>query len=117
MLAPISGTRKDGRSSFRALKDYLAQEVDIETGKIRAQGEIVLSANLLSSETAAAEMRGVANENARVKDPVYHYQLCWQRGERPTQRQWESAAKKTIQELGFDEHHLSAHSDTEHFHV
>ncbi len=94
MLAPISGTRKDGRSSFRALKDYLAQEVDSETGEIRPRGEIVLSANLLSLETAAAEMRGVANENARVKDPVYHYQLCWQPGERPTQMQWESAAKK-----------------------
>ncbi len=77
MLAPISGTRKDGRSSFRALKDYLAQEVDSETGEIRPRGEIVLSASLLSLETAAAEMRGVANENARVKDPVYHYQLCW----------------------------------------
>src|SRR5437016_10219258 len=64
-------------------------------------------------------MRGVANENARVKDPVYHYQLCWQPGERPTQRQWESAAKKTIQQLGFDGHQyiLRAHSDTEHFHV
>jgi hypothetical protein len=61
----------------------------------------------------------VANENARVKDPVYHYQLCWQPGERPTQRQWESAAKKTIQQLGFDEHQyiLGAHSDAEHFHV
>lgn len=119
MLAPISGTRKDGRSSFRALKDYLAQEVDSETGEIRPRGEIILSGNLLSLETAAAEMRGVANENARVKDPVYHYQLCWQPGERPTQMQWESAAKKSIRQLGFEEHQyiLGAHSDTEHFHV
>jgi hypothetical protein len=46
MLAPISGTRKDGRSSFRALKDYLAQEFDAETGEIRPRGVIVLSANL-----------------------------------------------------------------------
>jgi len=29
---------------------------------------MVLLENLLSHETAAAEMRGVANENARVKD-------------------------------------------------
>jgi hypothetical protein len=119
MLAPISGTRKDGRSSFRALKNYLAQERDEQTGEIRARGEMVLSDNLLSPETAAAEMRGVANENTRVKDPVYHYQLCWQPGERPTQEQWQSAAKKSIQSLGFHEHQyiLGAHSDTEHFHV
>ena len=77
MLAPISGTRNDGRSSFRALKDYLAQEFDPDTGEIRPRGEMILSENLVSGETAAAEMRGVANENARVKDPVYHYQLCW----------------------------------------
>ena len=64
-------------------------------------------------------MRGVANENTRVKNPVYHYQLCWQPGERPTQEQWESAAKKSIQALGFQEHQylVGAHSDTEHFHV
>jgi hypothetical protein len=119
MLAPVSGARKDRRSSFRALKDYLTQELDAETGAIRPRGEMVLSENLLSPETAAAEMRGVANENARVKDPVYHYQLCWQPGERPTQVQWEAAAKKTVRQLGFDEHQyiLGAHSDTEHFHV
>jgi hypothetical protein len=76
MLAPVLGARKDGRSSFRALKDYLAQEVDSETREIRPRGEVILSENLLSPETAAAEMRGVANENARVKDPVFHYQLC-----------------------------------------
>ena len=119
MLAPISGTRKDGRSSFSALKNYPAQELDPDSGEIRPRGEMILSGNLLSLETAAAEMNRVANENARVKDPVYHYQLCWQPGERPTQRQWESAAKKTIQQLGFDEHQyiLGAYSDTEHFHV
>jgi len=119
MLAPVSGARKDGWSSFRALKDYLTQELDAETGAVRPRGEMVLSENLLYTETAAAEMRGVANENARVKDPVYHYQLCWQPGERPTRVQWEAAATKTIRQLGFDEHQyiLSAHSDTEHFHV
>jgi len=119
MLAPISGTRKDGRSSFRALKNYLAQERDRQTREIRARGEIVLSDNLLSPETAAAEMRGVASENTRVKDPVYHYQPCWHPGGRPTQEPWQSAANKSIQSLGFQEHQyiLGAHSDTEHFHV
>ena len=95
------------------------QELDADTGEIRARGEMVLSENLLSAETAAAEMRGVANENTRVKNPVYHYQLCWQPGERPTQEQWVSAAKNSIQSLGFQEHQyiLGAHSDTGHFHV
>ena|SRR5437016_11453840 len=101
MLAPISGTRKDGRSSFRALKNYLAQERDRQTGEIRARGEIVLSDNLLSPETAAAEMRGVASENTRVKDPVYHYQPCWHPGGRPTQESGNRPQTRAFNRWGF----------------
>jgi hypothetical protein len=61
----------------------------------------------------------VAFENPRVTDPVYHYQLCWRPGERPSQAQWEEAARKTITDLGFKEHQflVVAHDDREHFHV
>ena len=74
---------------------------------------------LTYTRAAAAEMRAVGFENPRVTDPVYHYQLCWRPGERPSRAQWEEAARKTIQDLGFGEHQflVVAHDDREHFHV
>lgn len=119
MLAPISGRRRDGKSSFRTLTRYLVEGRDPVTDEIVERGEQLLSDNLLSRETVAAEMRAVAFENPRVSDPVYHYQLCWRPGERPSRAQWEEAAQKTIQDLGFGEHQflVVAHDDREHFHV
>ena len=119
MLAPISGSRRDGKSSFRTLTRYLTEGVDPVTGEIVERGAHLLSDNVLSLETAVAEMRSVAFENPRVADPVYHYQLCWRPGERPSQAQWEDAARKTITDLGFKEHQflVVAHDDREHFHV
>jgi hypothetical protein len=119
MLAPISGRRRDGKSSFRALTRYLTEGVDPVTGEIVERGAYLLSDNLLSLETTVAEMRSVAFQNLRVADPVFHYQLCWRPGERPGQAQWEEAARKTITDLGFKEHQFMvvAHDDREHYHV
>jgi hypothetical protein len=52
MLAPISGTRRDGGSSFRALKRYLGFKKDPVTGKLESRSELVISENLLSEEQA-----------------------------------------------------------------
>ncbi len=119
MLAPISGRRRDGKSSFRTLTRYLTEGRDPVTDEIVERGELFLSDNMISRETVAAEMRALAFENPRVTDPVYHYQLCWRPGERPSRAQWEDAARKTVQDLGFGEHQflVVAHDDREHFHV
>lgn len=119
MLAPISGSRRDGKSSFRTLTRYLTESLDPETGKIMPRGEHVLSDSLLSYETAVPEMRSVAFENPRVADPIFHYQLCWRPGEQPSREKWEEAARKTIRDLGFSEHQflVVSHNDREHFHV
>jgi Relaxase/Mobilisation nuclease domain len=119
MLAPISGSRRDGKSSFRTLTRYLTESRDPVTDELVERGEHMVSDNLLSYETTVAEMRAVAFENPRVSDPVYHYQLCWRPNERPSRGQWEEAARKTIRDLGFEEHQflVVAHDDREHFHV
>lgn len=119
MLAPIPPKRRDGGSSFGKLKKYLTEDVDKETGELLFRGDYLLSDALLSFETAEDEMRGVAAENARCDDPVYHYIIAWQEGERPTREQWEAAAKKTLEDLGFAEHQYLAvvHDDTDHFHA
>ena len=119
MLAPISGSRRDGGSSFRALKTYLGFKKDSKSGELARRSEMVISDSLLSERTAQAEMKAVASENLRVNDPVYHYQLCWQEGEQPSKAQWKAAAERSIRSLGFEEHQyiLAPHTDTDHFHV
>jgi hypothetical protein len=77
MLAPISNGRRDKGSSFTKLKNYLTKEKDPETGDEIDRGEVVLSDNLLSLETADLEMTGIAGENRRNTDAVYHYQVAW----------------------------------------
>ena len=67
MLAPISGSRRDGESSFRTLTRYLTEGRDPATDELVMRGEYVVSDNLLSYETTVAEMRA---ENPRVADPV-----------------------------------------------
>ena len=122
MLAPISSGPKNRGSSFHRLKNYLISERDPETGESLMRGEVVLSENLLSLDTADAEMEAAAAaalRRARNADPVYHFQLAWQPGEKPIREQWEAAAKKAIADLGFGEHQymIVAHEDKAHFHV
>jgi hypothetical protein len=125
MLAPVPKKRKDGGSSFSSLSDYLTKEIDKETGEVLSRGEVMLSDNLLSAETAAAEMKAVAAENTRCKDPVLHLVLSWKVGEQPTSEQWQEAVKHAMGSLKdregvsmADHQYLAvAHRDTENFHV
>lgn len=119
MLAPISNARKDGGSSFRKLKQYITVEKDPVTGKEKFRGEYLLSENLLSIETAHREMAAVAVQNPRVKDPIYHFQICWSEGEQPTREQWRKAVLRCVEELGYGEHQFvaAAHENTKVFHV
>jgi MobA/VirD2-like, nuclease domain/Large polyvalent protein-associated domain 7/TraI-like middle domain len=119
VLCPVSSARKDGRTSFRSLKNYIITEIDPESGKAKFRGDHLLSDNLLSLETAHLEMRAVAVNNARVKNPVFHFQITWQKGEIPTRVQWEEAVRHSLRVLGFDEHQFvsACHDNTENFHV
>lgn len=125
MLAPVPAKRSDGGSSFASLGRYLTKEVDQETGEVMNRGEVMLSPALLSAETAAAEMKAVAAENPRVKDPVMHVILAWQPGEKPTGEQWQEAVKHAMDNLkdrdgvsmGDHQYMAVAHEDTDAFHV
>ncbi|HEY0308472.1 MAG TPA: TraI/MobA(P) family conjugative relaxase [Acidobacteriaceae bacterium] len=119
MLAPISNGRRDKGTSFKRLKDYLTKERDPETGEEMFRGEMILSDNLASLETAHLEMTGIAAHNPLCKDPVYHFQITWHPGERPIREQWQTAALRTLRDLGFSEHQylIVAHNDKAHFHI
>ena len=78
-----------------------------------------MSENLLSFDTAAGEMLGVASLNDRCKDALCHYELAWPPGERPTRPQWTDAALRTLKALGYKDHQymIVAHDDKKHFHI
>lgn len=125
MLAPVPKKRSDGGSSFASLGKYLSEEIDVDTGEVTSRGEVMISPALLSADTAAAEMKAVAAENARCKDAVMHLVLSWKEGEQPTTEQWQDAVKHAMDSLkdregvsmGDHQYMAVAHQDTENFHV
>ena len=118
MIVKVQPSRKHS-SSFKRLREYLTQERDAETGELVLRGDVVLSWNLLSFDTAAGEMQGVASLNDRCKDAVCHYELSWPPGERPTRPQWTDSAVQTLKALGYEDHQymVVAHDDKKHFHI
>ena len=118
MIVKVQPSRKHA-SSFKRLHEYLTQERDADTGGLLLRGDVVLSENLLSFDTAAGEMQGVASLNYRCKDAVCHYELAWPPGERPTRPQWADSALQTLKALGYEDHQymIVAHDDKKHFHI
>jgi hypothetical protein len=78
-----------------------------------------MSHNLVGIDTAAAEMKGVESLNPRCNDAVFHYELAWPPGERPSRAEWVDSVLYTLNQLGFKEHQyvLVAHDDKKHFHI
>ena len=118
MIVKVQPSRKHA-SSFKRLHEYLTRERDADTGELVLRGDVVLSWNLLSFDTAAGEMQGVASLNDRCKDAVCHYELAWPPGERPTRPQWTDSAVQTLKALGYEHHQymVVAHNDKKHFHI
>jgi hypothetical protein len=119
VIAKVQPSKRKSRSSFKRLLNYLTMERDPETGKTLLRGDVVMSHNLVGIDTAAAEMKGVESLNPRCNDAVFHYELAWPPGERPSRAEWVDCALYTLNQLGFKEHQyvLVAHEDKKHFHV
>jgi hypothetical protein len=118
MIAKMQPARKHS-SSFKRLQEYLTRERDADTGELLLRGDVVMSKNLLSFDTASMEMQGVASLNNRCKDAVCHYELAWPPGEHPTRPQWVDCALHTMKALGYEGHQfmIVAHDDKKHFHI
>jgi hypothetical protein len=119
VIAKVQPSKRKSRSSFKRLLNYLTMERDPETGKTLLRGDVVMSHNLVGIDTAAAEMKGVESLNPRCNDAVFHYELAWPPGERPSRAEWVDSALYTLNQLGFKEHQyvLVAHDDKKHFHI
>ncbi len=119
MIAKVQPSKHKSRSSFSRLLNYLTTERDATTGDTLLRGDVVLSNNLVGIDTAAAEMKALEFFNPRCQDAVFHYELAWPPGERPSRAEWTDAALHTLKQLGFDEHLyvIVAHDDKKHFHI
>ena len=119
MIAKVQPGKRKSRSSFKRLLNYLTTERDTTTGDTRLRGDVVLSGNLVGIDTAAAEMKALEFFNLRCHDAVFHYELAWPPGERPSRAEWTDAALHTLKELGFDKHLyvIVAHDDKKHFRI
>lgn len=119
MIPVISEPRRDGLTSFDRLGRYLTKERSKESGEVIARGPIFISSALLSVDTAILEMKSTASQNARVGDPILHFQISWREGEVPVQSEWQESAERSIAALGFADHQyiVVAHDDTDNFHV
>jgi hypothetical protein len=119
MIAKVQPSKRKSGSSFKRLLNYLTMERDPDTGNTLLRGDVVMSYNLVSFDTAAAEMKGVESLNPRCNDAVFHYELAWPPGERPSRAEWIDSASYTLNQLGFKQHQyvLVAHDDKKHFHI
>ena len=119
MIAKVQPSKRKSRSSFKRLLNYLTTEREATTGDTLLRGDVVLSNNLVGIETAAAEMKALEFFNPRCHDAVFHYELAWPPGERPSRAEWADAALHTLKQLGFKEHLyvIVAHDDKKHFHI
>lgn len=115
MLARVLIRRCDARRSFRALIEYVMRSDE------ECAPEIDTCTNCLSLDTAHAEMRAVADRNARVRGPVFHFMICWREGEQPGRTQVFEAGRTALEAIGMtpDEHqHVFAiHRDTGNVHL
>lgn len=144
MIVKIPEKRRDNHSSFKALSDYITKEFNRDNIDINRPGFDQLTqyitresvpdilsgiqvektiaveiGNLNSLSNAAKEMYAVAEKNAKVDDPVYHYILSWPEHERPEARDMLAAARDTIAALGMAEHQyiIAIHANTDNLHA
>ena len=110
MIGKVPRKRKDGKSTFRELVAYCTKEK--KTVHVGGQ-------NLFSLEGAALEMEGLALENTRCKDPVFHFILSWKEMELPTAEQADEAARIALREFNLQgcQAIWGLQSDTENRHL
>ncbi len=107
---------RDGRSII----------ADLESGRLLGEPERVVTVtgvscehNCLSLATASSEMKAVAAQNVRVKDPVYHAVLSWPAVDSPSDAEAFECGKYAIAAVGMADHQyvFAVHRDTDNVHL
>ncbi len=119
-----NGRRNGLGSGFGGVVAYLmhGRREDLELGA-DASGRVAWTStrNLPADdpEDAVWWMRAWANQNPRVKKPVYHFGSSLAPGEHLSQEQWQLVADRMLERLGLEEHQafLALHQDRDHEHI
>ncbi|MGO2383344.1 MAG: relaxase/mobilization nuclease domain-containing protein, partial [Halomonas sp.] len=101
MIGKVCESRRDGKSSFRTLKEYLVdqlrsedwgagdQEVLDQDGIVFAHtaSGVTLEHNGFDLDTLVQEFESVAAMKPKVEDPIYHFVLSWSEDDNPSDKQ------------------------------
>lgn len=110
----------------RRLTDYILDAkggVGLETLGVKLGEKVVYSdaRNLIGDglESWQAQMLATAARVTRCRDPIEHYVLSWQTGEKPTEQQFGRAVEIAVAELGLSECQAvwAVHGNTDNLHV
>jgi Ti-type conjugative transfer relaxase TraA len=115
-----SGKRTGLGKSFRGLVSYLTEGPRTRLNPDRVAWTDTRNLDTIGDPQAAAFlMRSCAEENPRVKLPVYHFGLSLALGEHLEPEQWIAAIDRVLTRMGLAEHQavLIAHRDTGQEHV
>ncbi len=80
---------------------------------------VACETNCDSLRMAGVEMKAVAAQNVRVRDPVYHVMLSWPTGEEPSDDQAFACGAHALRAVGMECHQyvFGVHRDTENVHL
>ena len=119
-----NGRRTGLGSGFGAVIAYLMEGRREELELASAAAERVAwtdTRNLLVDEPdhVAFFMRAWANQNPRVKKPVYHFGAALAPDEHLSREQWRRVADRLLERLGLEEHQafIALHTDCDHEHI
>lgn len=99
---------------------------ELWSGRLLGQAErlvtptgVACEHNSLSLSSAAAEMKAVATQNARVKDAVYHVVLSWPTNESPTDAEAFECGAYALGAVGMADRQyvFAVHRDTDNTHL
>ena len=121
--APSGSGVKSKAAHITDLTDYLCQGE--RRGAPVREGEEVLyvGAQGFAWDDSVREwqkqMIALATAATRSKNPVTHYMMSWQEGERPTEKQVDEAVRLFMKELGLEGHQVvyGLHRDTDNVHL
>ncbi|MDR0652568.1 MAG: relaxase/mobilization nuclease domain-containing protein, partial [Synergistaceae bacterium] len=118
MIGKYIPSPKSG-GSFGGLNDYISGK-----SKRRIEGEKGAFAdcvNLISVDTATAEMEAIAFQNKRCGNPVMHLLLSWREDETPEREQVLEAVRITLDEMNLSQcqavYALHQNTDNMHLHI
>lgn len=125
--APEPAPSVSSSARFSRLVSYIGREGDDSLSTVISDngtyqqvqyGAVMCETNCFSVETAAAEMDMTAAGNVRCEDPVYHFILTWQTGERPENDAVFRSVRHCLDSLGMGQHQYVAaiHDDTDNLH-